>query len=184
MAETSFSIKTFYNKLSSRERFLTIVTAAAVLSMLVYYFPFRALERITAKDQKRLDGTQRSIPELELQIADLKARAAEIKAGSKGWKLVDRKGVILVLEDLSNEARKQGVNILSVHPAQEVEKESHREVSLNIDLKGRYRELAAYFEHLENQSRLVSIRKIRVEACPDSSSSCATQLEAVTYLEK
>jgi len=172
------------DKLSKRERALLMVTTAALLSVLVYLLPFRALERTIAKEQVRLDTARRLVPELSLQIADLKARAEEIKAGAKGWRLVDRKGVILVLEDVSNEARKQGVNILSVHPTEEVEKESHREVALNIDLKGRYRELAAYFKHLENQSRLVNIRKIRVEACPDSSSSCATQLEAVTYLAK
>ncbi|HTG02015.1 MAG TPA: type 4a pilus biogenesis protein PilO [Nitrospirota bacterium] len=172
------------DKLSRRERVLMMATAAALVSALIYLAPFRALEHATAQERLRLAAAERTVPELSLQLADLKARAEEIKAGAKGWSLVDRKGVILVLEDVSNEARKQGVNILSVHPTQEVEKESHREVALNIDLKGRYRELAAYFKHLENQSRLVSIRKIRVEACPDSSSSCATQLEAVTYLEK
>lgn len=172
------------DKISPRERVLMMLTLAAVLSAVIYYVPFRAVERALAKDRLRLAAAERTVPELHLQIADLKARAEEIKAGAKGWSLVDRKGVILVLEDVSNEARKQGVNILSVHPTQEVEKESHREVALNIDLKGRYRELAAYFKHLENQSRLVSIRRVRMEACPDSSSSCATQLEAVTYLEK
>jgi Tfp pilus assembly protein PilO len=55
---------------------------------------------------------------------------------------------------------------------------------MNLDLKGRYRELASYFKHLENLSRIVNIRKIRVEACPDTSSACATQLEAVTYMAK
>jgi len=184
MAEARLSAAALLGKLSNRERILAAVTAAALLSLLIYLVPFRAVGRMLAKEQGRLNNTERLVPALELQIADLRARAEEIKAGSKGWRLVDRKGVILVLEDLSNEARKQGVNILSVHPAQEVEKDSHREVALNIDLKGRYRELAAYFSHLENQSRLVAIRKIRVEACPDSSSACATQLEAVTYLEK
>jgi Tfp pilus assembly protein PilO len=170
--------------LSKRERVLIMVTAFAVMSAFVYVFPFRALEKNILRTRNDYDLLQKQMPELALQIADLKARAADIKAGSKGWHLVDRKGVILVLEDVSNEARKQGVSILSVRPTQEVDKDRYKEVSLNLDLKGRYRELAEYFKHLENQSRLVSIRKFRVEACPDSSSSCATQLEAVTYMAK
>jgi Tfp pilus assembly protein PilO len=55
---------------------------------------------------------------------------------------------------------------------------------MNLDLKGRYREMAEYFKHLENLSRIVNIRKFRVEACPDSASACATHLEAVTYMTK
>ena len=153
-------------------------------SDLVYQFPYSILERKIGLEGANIDATRKAIVDLSLQIADLKARAAEIKAGSKGWQLVDEKGVIMVLEDVSAEARRQGVNILSVRPSREIEKGNYKEVRMNLDLKGRYRELAEYFKHLENQSRLVNIRKFRVEACPDSSSSCATQLEAVTYLAK
>jgi Tfp pilus assembly protein PilO len=169
---------------TKRERFLMLLVMLSILAGLVYRFPYAALEKKIAMVQSDLDNAEKAIPELGLQIADLNARAADIKAGAKGWQLVDQKGVILVLEDVSAEARKDGVNILSVHPSQEIDKETHKEVSLNLDLKGRYRQLAEYFKHLENQSRLVNIRKIRVEACPDSSSACATQLEAVTYLAK
>jgi Tfp pilus assembly protein PilO len=76
------------------------------------------------------------------------------------------------------------VSLISVHPTQEIDKDKYKELSMNLDLKGRYRELAEYFRHLENLSRVVNIRRIRVEACPDASSVCATQLEAVTYMEK
>ncbi len=174
----------FQRKFTTRERVLMFLVLLTLTGGLVYQYPYTMLERRVAAEQANIDAEQKSIVDLSLQIADLNARAADIKAGAKNWQLVDQQGVILVLEDVSAEARRQGVSILSVRPTPEVEKDDHKEVTMNLDLKGRYRELSEYFKHLENQSRLVNIRKIRVEACPDSSSSCATQLEAVTYLAK
>ncbi len=161
--------------------FLVMLT---LIGGLIYRFPYAMAESRISSVKANIDATNKSIVDLSLQIADLRARAADIKAGAQGWQLVDRKGVILVLEDVSTEARRDGVSLVSVNPSPEIDKDNHKEVTLNLDLKGRYRELAEYFKHIEQQSRLVNIRKLRVEACPDSSSSCATQLEAVTYMAK
>jgi len=161
--------------------FLIVLT---LIGGLLYRYPYTIAESRISSLLANIDATNKSIVELSLQIADLKTRAADIKAGAQGWQLVDQKGVIMVLEDVSAEARRQGVNLVSVHPSPEIVKDNHKEVTVSLDLKGRYRELAEYFKHIEKQSRLVNIRKLRVEACPDSSSSCATQLEAVTYMAK
>jgi Tfp pilus assembly protein PilO len=73
---------------------------------------------------------------------------------------------------------------VSVHPSQEVDKENYKEVSMSLDLKGRYREIAEYFKRLERLSTIVNLRKIRIESCPDASSVCAVQVESVTYMAK
>jgi len=184
MAEYRIITALFRRNYSKREYALMVLVGIALAGALIYQFLYAPFERKIAVMKLELDATTRAMTQLSAEIADLRAHAADIKAGAKGWQLVDQKGVILVLEDVSTEARRQGVSILSVHPSQEIDKDTHKEVSLSLDLKGRYRELAEYFKHLENQPRLVNIRKIRVEACPDSSSACATQLEAVTYLAK
>jgi Tfp pilus assembly protein PilO len=176
--------KLFQRKFSGRERVLMLLVFLTLVSALIYRYPYAMAESRVLRETAEVNIAEKTISALSLQIADLQTRAKEIKAGSQGWQLVDQKGVILVLEDVSTEAKKQGVNVVSMHPSPEVVKDNHKEVSVNLDLKGRYRELAEYFRHLEQQSRLVNIRKLRVEACPDSSSSCATQLEAVTYLAK
>jgi Tfp pilus assembly protein PilO len=174
----------FQRKFSQRERLLMFLVVLTLTGVLIYRFPYTIAESRIATQMANIDDTNKSIVDLSLQIADLKARAADIKAGAQGWQLVDQKGVIMVLEDVSAEARRQGVSLVSVHPSPEIVKDDHKEVTVSLDLKGRYRELAEYFKHIEHQSRLVNIRKLRVEACPDASSSCATQLEAVTYMAK
>lgn len=188
MVENRLIATLFQRKLTKRERVIAFLTMLTLIGALTYQFPYTALEKDTAKTRAAIVEAEKEILNLSVQIVDLKAYEAELKAaaasGVAGWDLVDQKGVILFLEDVSTEAKRQGVNIVSVHPSQEVDKEKYKEVSLSLDLKGRYRELAEYFKHIENQSRLVNIRKIRVEACPDASSVCATQLEAVTYMAK
>ncbi|HYA86643.1 MAG TPA: type 4a pilus biogenesis protein PilO [Nitrospirota bacterium] len=174
----------FQRKFSQRELLLMFLVALTLIGGLIYRYPYAIAENRISSLMANTDATNKSIVALSQQIADLKARAADIKAGAQGWQLVDQKGVILILEDVSAEARRQGVSLVSVHPSPEIVKDNHKEVTVSLDLKGRYRELAEYFKHIENQSRLVNIRKLRVEACPDSSSSCATQLEAVTYMAK
>ncbi len=178
----------FKKDLTKREQIIVYLTLIVAVIGLIYQVPYMLMVRSVNRVQAKVLAMEQEVQTISLQIAEIKAHEAEIKAGLKtniaGWDLVDRRGVILFLDDVSSEARKQGISLVAVHPTQEVDKDKYREVSMNLDLKGRYRELAEYFRQLENLSRIVSIRKIRVEACPDSASSCATQLEAVTYMEK
>ena len=177
----------FRRDLTKRERAILFLTVVALAGALVYRYPYSHLEQTTLALRANIAATEQDVQSLSLQYADIKAHEAEIRAALKAverWDLVDQKGLILFFDDVSSEAKRQGVSLVAVHPAQEVDKEKYKEVSMNLDLKGRYRELASYFKHLENLSRIVNIRKIRVEACPDSSSACSTQLEAVTYLAK
>ena len=119
------------------------------------------------------------ILDLTAQITDLRGRSAEIKAGGKASaarELVDQKGVVLFLQDVTGEARRLGVSLVSIHPSQEIDKDGYKEISMSLDLKARYRELAEYFRRLEGLSHVVNVRKIRVSSCPDSSSVCSAQL--------
>ena len=175
-------------KLTKRERLIMFITALMLSGALLYHYPYTFLAKYADATKININNTDKEILVLAVQLADMKAREADIKAGVQkglaGWDLVDQKGVVLFLEGISSEARREGVSLIAVHPSQEVDKEKYKEISMNLDLKGKYRDLAAYFKHLENLSQIVNIRKIRVEACPDSSSACATQLEAVTYMAK
>lgn len=184
MTDKTNRIGRFVQKLSKRERILAIVVLAVVLSWLLYQFPFLMLERRIKSMRAELVFSEKRVLDLTSRIADLKIRGAENRGPSAGWELADRRRVVLFLEDVSGEARRIGVNLVAVHPTREIEKEKYKEVSLNLDLKGRYRELGEYFKRLEGLSTVVNVRKIRLESCPDSASVCAAQMEAVTYMDK
>lgn len=188
MNEIQAKIFNFWKKLTKRERVIVAVTVLTALSWLVYQFPYALQARGVQSLKARVAASDREVSSLAAQIADLRNRAAEIKAGggkaAPQWQLADQKGAVLFLEDVSGEARHLGVSLVSVHPSQEVDKDNYKEISMSLDLKARYRELAEYFRRLESLSHVVNVRKIRVESCPDSSSVCSAQLEAVTYMAK
>jgi Tfp pilus assembly protein PilO len=173
-----------WRKLTTRERVIALITLFCVLSALTYQVPYIRLVKFVDAREEKIAAAEKDITDLRTQIADLSRREAAGPGISAGWELADQKSVFLFLEDVSGEARRHGVNLVSVYPAQQVDKEKYSEVSVNLDLKGRYRELADYFKSLEKLSKLVSVRKIRMESCPDSSSVCAAQVEAVTYMAK
>jgi Tfp pilus assembly protein PilO len=178
----------FRRDLTKRERAIVYLTALTLAGALLYQVPYSFLTRSVDALRAKTAAAEQDVLSLSLQIADIKAHEAELRAGVRsgiaGWDLVDQRGAVMFLDEVTSEAQRQGVSLLAVHPAQEIDKDKYKEVSMNLDLKGRYRELAEYFKYLENLSRIVNIRKFRVEACPDSATSCATQLEAVTYMTK
>jgi Tfp pilus assembly protein PilO len=184
MADRRTVVAAAWQKLTMRERIIVVITLLCVLSALLFQFPYTRLVKFVDTREAKIVAVEKDIMDLTTQIADLTRRAAAGPGISAGWELADQKSVVLFLEDVSGEARRLGVNLVAVHPAQEVDKEKYKEVSVNLDLKGRYRELAEYFKSLEKLSKLVSVRKIRMESCPDSSSVCAAQVEAVTYMTK
>ena len=181
-------LRGYWTKRTKRERFIMFITVLVVLSMLFYRFPYSMQKTAVKSLGAQITATEKEILDLTSQVTELKSRAEKIKdldiPAIRGKRLSDQKGVVLFLEDVSSEARRLGVGLVSVHPSKEIDKDTHKEVSMNLDVKARYRDLAAYFSRLEGLSRVVNIRRIRIESCPDTASVCAAQIEAVTYMAK
>ena len=176
-----------WRRMIGRERAMVLFLAGFILSALLYRFPYAAGQRATGLLKAQVDETEKAVLDLSAKIVEIRGRAAEIKAGLasvSGKELVSDQGVVVVLDEVSLEARRTGVNILSVHPSRELDREHYREVSMNMDLKGRYRQMGEYFKRLENLARIVNIRNVRMEACPDRASVCAVRVEAVAYMAK
>ena len=105
MADGRMNMLSALRKLTHRERFIVLLTALVLVGGLIYRIPYSLLEKSAAAHRITLENTEKEILSLSVQIADLKASEADIKAGRKsgiaGWDLVDQKGVILVLEGIS-----------------------------------------------------------------------------------
>jgi Tfp pilus assembly protein PilO len=184
IADISSRIAVLWQKLTKRERIIVAVTLLCVLSGVLYEFPYSMLVRSLNSVQIGISGMEKDILDQTAQIIELRRRASIDMSASAGWDLADQKSAVLFLEDVTGSARRMGVSLVAVHPAQEINKEKYREISMNLDLKGRYRELGEYFKRLESLPKVVNVRKIRIESCPDASSVCAAQIEAVTYMAK
>lgn len=184
MEEKLSRIAVSWRKFSKRERIVVAVTLLCALSWFMYQFPYSLVDRSLHSIQMNIHNNEQDLIDQTAQIVELKRRASIDMSASAGWDLADQKSAILFLEDVSGAARRLGVGLVEVHPSREITKEKYKEISMSLDLKGRYRELGEYFKRLESLPRVVNIRKIRIESCPDASSVCAAQIEAVTYMAK
>jgi Tfp pilus assembly protein PilO len=184
MADVRVNAAGYWQKLGKRERVIVAITLLSVLSAVVFQFPYTKMVKSVVSLTVNVVNTEKEILELKTQIAELQKWAALGADRTRGWELADQKSSVLFLDDLSSEARRLGVGLVAVHPSQEFDKEKYKEVSMNLDLKGRYRELGEYFKRLEGLQRLVNVRKIRIESCPDTVSVCSAQVEVVTYMSK
>jgi Tfp pilus assembly protein PilO len=184
MADIRAVITGYWQKLAKRERIIVVITTIAVLSALIFQFPYTRMVRSAVALNMKIVTTEKDILDLKTQILELQRWAAGGAGRPTAWQLADQKSSVLFLDDLSVEARGLGLGLVGVHPTQEIDKEKYKEVSMNLDLKGRYRELGEYFKRLEGLQRLVNVRKIRIESCPDAASVCAAQVEVVTYMAK
>jgi Tfp pilus assembly protein PilO len=184
MAETLARLTASWQKLTKRERLIVEITLLCSFFALLYVFPYSLLVRSVSSARISISSLEKDILEQTVQNVELRRRASIDMSASAGWDLADQKSALLFLEDVSGAARRMGVSLVQVHPSMEINKDKYKEVSMNLDLKGRYRELGAYFKRLESLPTVVNIRKIRIESCPDSSSVCAAQIEAVTYMAK
>jgi type IV pilus assembly protein PilO len=177
----------WWQRLAPREKVLFALTVAAALSAMLYQFGYVPLERANRQLLADVSVTEKEILEITVKIADIQTRSDEIKSGKTsiiGKELFNEKNAVLLLDDVSGEARRLGVNLVSIHPSKEIDKNTHKEIAMHLDLKARYREVSEYFKRLEDLARVVNIRKLRMEACPDAASVCSVQIEAVTYMAK
>jgi len=184
MADIRAVIAGYWQKLAKRERVIVVITMICVLSALIFQFPYSGMVKSVVSLNMKIVSTEKDILDLRTQILELQRWAAGGAGRPTAWELADQKSSVLFLDDLSGEARGIGVGLVGVHPTKEIDKEKYKEVSMNLDLKGRYRELGEYFKRLEGLQRLVNVRKIRIESCPDTASVCAAQVEVVTYMSK
>lgn len=184
MADVPAVMAGYWQKLANRERVFVVITLLCVMSALLFQFPYTKMVKSAVSLTMNIVNTEKDILDLKTQIADLQKWSASGAGRPTAWELADQKSAVLFLDDLSGEARSLGVGLVAIHPSQEVDKEKYKEVSMNLDLKGRYRELGEYFKRLEGLQKLVNVRKIRIESCPDTVSVCAAQVEIVTYMSK
>lgn len=184
MAEIPSRIAGYWQKLTKRERVIVQIALFCGLSVFFTMVPYSLLVKSIGSARTSISTAEKDIIDQAVENAELARRASIDISASAGWDLADQRSAVLFLEDVSGAARRIGVSLVEVHPTREVSKEKYREISMNLDLKGRYRELGEYFKRLEEMPQVVNIRKIRIESCPDSSSVCAAQIEAVTYMSK
>jgi Tfp pilus assembly protein PilO len=184
-----------FSKLSTRERVLFILTASAVLFGYLTYFMMPMIrnardltvQKVSLKAE--IDQEMAQIPLLrkraeELhQASEAKGVSAEI-SGKVGDLFPGGSRLSALLEEMTRLARLRQIEFVSIHPDAIEDKGTYFQLTLQIDVQSRFRELGDYLLMLENLPRAVIVKELKVETRADLNPSVLAHLKTVTYLGK
>jgi Tfp pilus assembly protein PilO len=184
-----------FSKLSTRERVLFILTASAVLVGYLTYFMMPMIrnardltvQKVSLKAE--IDQGMAQIPLLrkraeELhQASEAKGVSAEI-SGKVGDLFPGGSRLSALLEEMTRLARLRQIEFVSIHPDAIEDKGTYFQLTLQIDVQSRFRELGDYLLMLENLPRAVIVKELKVETRADLNPSVLAHLKTVTYLGK
>ena len=184
-----------FSKLSTRERVLFILTASAVLFGYLAYFMMPMIrnardltvQKVSLKAE--IDQGMAQLPFLRKRAEDLHqaSTAKEVSAeisGKTGDLFPGGSRLSVLLEEMTRLARLRQIKFVSIHPDAIEDKGTYFELTLQIDLKSRFRELGDYLLMLENLPRAVIVKELKVETRTELSPSVLAHLKTVTYLGK
>jgi type IV pilus assembly protein PilO len=166
--------------------FLTVAVAA--VGGFYWYYVQGAQAAVTTQRQK-LDAmkveinkgkaTARQLPAFRQQVTELSARLDSLRAV-----LPEEKDVSDLLRRLQTLATQSNLTIRSFKPAPIVQKETHAEWPIELELDGTYHNLGLFFDRVSKFPRIVNVRNVRIKAKdkPQPGSTVVAQCVATTYV--
>ena len=166
--------------------FLTVAVAA--VGGFYWYYVQDAQAAVTTQRQK-LDAmkveinkgkaTARQLPAFRQQVTELSARLDSLRAV-----LPEEKDVSDLLRRLQTLATQSNLTIRSFKPAPIVQKETHAEWPIELELDGTYHNLGLFFDRVSKFPRIINVNNVRIKAKdkPQPGSTVVAQCVATTYV--
>jgi len=166
--------------------FLTVAVAA--VGGFYWYYVQDAQAAVTTQRQK-LDAmkveinkgktTARQLPAFRQQVTELSARLDNLRAV-----LPEEKDVSDLLRRLQTLATQSNLTIRSFKPAPIVQKETHAEWPIELELDGTYHNLGLFFDRVSKFPRIINVNNVRIKAKdkPQPGSTVVAQCVATTYV--
>jgi Tfp pilus assembly protein PilO len=180
-------------KLNLRERVLLVLTALALVGL--FYRAVYAPKARQANDlTQRMTTISRELEVLQAQLPVARERADRLRRGEadpadelavKMQSILSGGGRLsTVLEEVTRLARLKRIEFVAVRPEELKDQGTHYELTMQIDLKARYRELGGYLQALENLPRAMNVRKLRIDTNDDLLPFVMGHLDVITVLPK
>ncbi len=178
-----------FERLPVKVRILLVVAFFAGVSLLFYQFIYLRFDKEETRLRADIKKTKTEIETLNSQIPLLKKRIEEMKLIE-----IDRIGLDAVLfrwnrytqflEEVTKEADESKISIINIIPVTALDKGDYIEVLLNVELRGKYRDLGGYLKRVELLPRLVKVKNIKIEYLPDMYPELNARIETMTYIKK
>ena len=165
-----------------------LAVAVAALGGFYWYYVQGAQDTI-ATQQKKLDGmlaeaakanaTARQLKGFQSQVAELSARLDNLRAV-----LPEEKDVGDLLRRLQTLATQSNLTIRGFKPAPIVQKQTHAEWPIHLELDGTYHNLGLFFDRVSKFPRIINVATVRIKAKdkPQPGSTITASCTATTYV--
>ena len=165
-----------------------LAVAVAALGGFYWYYVQDAQEAI-ATQQKKLDGmladaakanaTARQLKGFQSQVAELTGRLDNLRAV-----LPEEKDVGDLLRRLQTLATQSNLTIRGFKPAPIVQKPTHAEWPIQLELDGTYHNLGLFFDRVSKFPRIINVANVKIKAKdkPQPGSTITATCTATTYV--
>jgi type IV pilus assembly protein PilO len=164
-----------------------LLAAGGIAAFLRYYeAPMRAEMAVREKQLETLradiskgNATARRLPEFRSQVAELESHLENLNAI-----LPSEKDAADLLRRLQTIAVQSNLTIRSFKPAPPVNKPTHAEWPIALELDGTYHNLAIFFDRVGKFTRIINISNLDVKAKdkPESGSTITAGCIATTFV--
>ena len=165
-----------------------LAVAVAALGGFYWYYVQGAQDAI-ATQQKKLDGmladaakanaTARQLKGFQSQVVELSARLDNLRAV-----LPEEKDVGDLLRRLQTLATQSNLTIRGFKPAPIVQKQTHAEWPIQLELDGTYHNLGLFFDRVSKFPRIINVASVKIKAKdkPQPGSTITASCTATTYV--
>ena len=160
-----------FNALPLPQKLLALVVAMAALGGLFWYAMIMPLSEVAADKEKKEQQARAALETAKKEAAGPKQEEiAERKKALEAEKakfenmLPRREELVKFISGLSETAKNSGLQILSFQKEPPREQDYYVEIPINMEVRGSYRELVAFFRSIsEKDWRVVNVRDLAVD---------------------
>ena len=167
-----------YRLLISGGIFLVFIGVAVFLLYMPKYETIATLENELAKLEKELQIAKRNAKDLNKFQQKMKDAEEQFKIVMKS--LPEKEEIPSLLTSISDSGKDSGLEFLLFQPKGEITKDFYAEIPVAMTVKGKFHNIATFFDRVARLSRVVNIRNISMKPVQDNL-SLTTSCTAVTY---
>ena len=170
------------------QRILFSIIAVLAVCFAYYYFIIQPIFAEISSISQEVDILDKDILQRTIKVSKLSQFKAEVSRLDKELnialkELPDRKGIELLLAQVSDKAKEAGLDVLLFKPEEEKKKDFYAEVPVSLEVQGGFHQLAGFFDEVAHLERIVNLTsfKIALDARSGDFNQLRTNLVATSF---
>lgn len=148
-------------------RILIVLSTLVALGGSFYYFIVLEIDSGITSISEQVDKLDKEILQRSIKVSKLPQFKAEVKRLDTELsvalrELPDRKGIEMLLDQVSEKAKDAGLDVLLFKPEEEQKKDFYAEVPVSLEVQGDFYQLAGFFDEVAHLERIVNLTKFRI----------------------